>query len=68
MDEVRSSRLWPSVIFVLGAAYFIVPLLATFIFSLRMRRNEYSFDAYERRCFQIHVSLRARIFRGHRAS
>lgn len=43
---MRSSRLWPSVIFVLGAAYFIVPLLATFIFSLRMRRNEYSFDAY----------------------
>ena len=29
-----------------GATYFIVPLLATFEFSLRMRRGEYSFDAY----------------------
>ena len=30
----------------LGAVYFLAPLIATFEFSLRMRRGEYSFDAY----------------------
>ena len=30
----------------LGVAYFLAPLIATFEFSLRMRRGEYSFDAY----------------------
>lgn len=29
-----------------AAVYFLVPLLATFEFSLRMRRGTYSFDAY----------------------
>jgi putative spermidine/putrescine transport system permease protein len=32
---------------VLGTLYFVVPLIGTFEFSLRMRRGEYSFDAYE---------------------
>ena len=35
---------WIAIFF--GASYFIVPLIATFEFSLRMRRGEYSFDAY----------------------
>lgn len=30
----------------IGSFYFLVPLIATFEFSLRMRRGEYSFDAY----------------------
>ena len=30
----------------LGAIYFLAPLIATFEFSLRMRRGEYSFEAY----------------------
>ncbi len=30
----------------LGAVYFLAPLVATFEFSLRMRRGQYSFDAY----------------------
>jgi putative spermidine/putrescine transport system permease protein len=30
----------------LGAVYFLTPLIATFEFSLRMRRGVYSFDAY----------------------
>ena len=30
----------------LGVVYFLAPLVATFEFSLRMRRGEYSFDAY----------------------
>ncbi|HEX9446555.1 MAG TPA: ABC transporter permease [Dongiaceae bacterium] len=29
-----------------GTLYFVLPLLSTFEFSLRMRRGEYSFDAY----------------------
>ena len=31
---------------VLGTLYFLVPLAGTFEFSLRMRRGQYSFDAY----------------------
>jgi len=43
---MKANKFWPWFIVILGAAYFIVPLVATFIFSLRMRRNELSFDAY----------------------
>ena len=43
---MKTSRFWAWFVFALGAAYFIVPLLATFEFSLRMRRGEYSLDAY----------------------
>jgi len=43
---MKSNKFWAWLVFALGAAYFIVPLLATFEFSLRMRRGEYSFDAY----------------------
>src|SRR5690606_8453243 len=46
VDEMRQNRLWAWVIVSLAAVYFFVPLLATFIFSLRMRRGELSFDAY----------------------
>ena len=35
---------WCAVAF--GALYFFVPLIATYEFSMRMRRGEYSFDAY----------------------
>ncbi len=35
---------WIAILF--GASYFVIPLIATFEFSLRMRRGEYSFDAY----------------------
>lgn len=43
---MKSQKFWAWLVFILGAAYFIVPLAATFEFSLRMRRGEYSFDAY----------------------
>lgn len=43
---MKSSRLWPWVVFALGALYFLLPLIATFIFSLRMRRDALTFDAY----------------------
>jgi len=43
---VRTSRFWAWVVFALGAAYFLLPLIATFQFSLSMRRNALTFDAY----------------------
>jgi putative spermidine/putrescine transport system permease protein len=43
---MKTSRLWAWITFIVGAAYFLVPLLATFEFSLRIRRGTYSLDAY----------------------
>lgn len=43
---MKSGRFWAWVTFAVGATYFFLPLIATFEFSLRMRRGEYSFDAY----------------------
>ena len=31
---------------IVGSLYFLIPLLATFEFSLRMKRGVYSFEAY----------------------
>ncbi|PWK71743.1 ABC transporter permease [Aminobacter sp. AP02] len=43
---MKTGRFWAWLVFALGTAYFFIPLIATFEFSLRMRRGEYSFDAY----------------------
>jgi len=43
---MKSGRFWAWLTFGVGAAYFFIPLIATMEFSLRMRRDEYSFDAY----------------------
>ncbi len=43
---MKRAVIGPWVALVLGTLYFLVPLIATFEFSLRMRRGEYSFDAY----------------------
>jgi len=40
------SRLGAWIAMIVGSMYFLVPLIATFEFSLRMRRGTYSFDAY----------------------
>eukprot|EP01036_Dinobryon_divergens_P047102 gene47102-63080_t len=40
------AKLWSWIIFGLGAAYFLVPLLATVQFSLSIRRDTLSLDAY----------------------
>jgi putative spermidine/putrescine transport system permease protein len=42
----KESRLGAWIAMLVGASYFLIPLIATFEFSLRMRRGEYSFDAY----------------------
>ncbi|MDQ7776699.1 ABC transporter permease [Paracoccus aminovorans] len=39
-------RLWSWAALALGALYFLLPLIGTIEFSLRMRRGEYSLDAY----------------------
>jgi putative spermidine/putrescine transport system permease protein len=43
---MNGGKLRPWLTIIIGAAYFMVPLIGTFEFSLRMRRGEYSFDAY----------------------
>lgn len=43
---MKQSRLIPWLGFIFGAIYFLVPLIATFEFSLRMQRGTYSFEAY----------------------
>ncbi|YBV96576.1 ABC transporter permease [Phyllobacteriaceae bacterium JZ32] len=43
---MKPQRIGAWIAFAIGAIYFLVPLIGTFEFSLRMRRGEYSFDAY----------------------
>ena len=43
---MKQSKIWSWIIFVLGAVYFIGPLVATLDFSLRIHRDTYSLDAY----------------------
>lgn len=44
--KISETRLGSWIAIVIGVLYFIVPLAGTFEFSLRMRRGEYSLDAY----------------------
>ena len=39
-------KFWAWVVFGLGAGYFLLPLIATFIFSIQMRRDRLTVDAY----------------------
>jgi putative spermidine/putrescine transport system permease protein len=43
---MKGSRIGAWIAVIIGASYFIIPLLGTLEFSLRMRRGVYSFDAY----------------------
>jgi putative spermidine/putrescine transport system permease protein len=43
---MKTSRLGAWIAIAIGAIYFVLPLIATIEFSLRMRRGTYSFDAY----------------------
>jgi putative spermidine/putrescine transport system permease protein len=45
---VRKNRFWSWVIFVVGALYFLVPLAATFYWSLRAEKDTLGFEAYRR--------------------
>ena len=44
----RKTPFWSWVIFVLGALYFVIPLAATFYWSLRAERGTLGFEAYRR--------------------
>jgi len=43
---MRRGKPWAWIAFAVGAIYFLVPLIATFEFSLKMKRGTYSFEAY----------------------
>ena len=43
---MRLQHFWAWLSLAIGMVYFFLPLIATFEFSLRMRRGVYSFDAY----------------------
>ncbi|MBI4922627.1 MAG: ABC transporter permease subunit [Devosia nanyangense] len=43
---MKRSKLWAWIILILGALYFLLPLVATLLFSLSIRRGTYSLDAY----------------------
>ena len=43
---MKKSTFGPWLAVILGAAYFLIPLIATVEFSMRMKRGEYSFEAY----------------------
>ena len=46
--QVRKNRLWAGVIYGLGALYFLIPLAATFYWSLRAEKDTFGFEAYRR--------------------
>lgn len=46
MSFWRSNRFWAWIALSFGILYFALPLIGTFEFSLRMKRGEYSFEAY----------------------
>jgi putative spermidine/putrescine transport system permease protein len=43
---MKQAKLGPWIALIVGTLYFVVPLIGTFEFSLRMRRGAYSLDAY----------------------
>ena len=43
---MKGERLGAWLALAIGTTYFVIPLIATFEFSLRVRRGAYSFDAY----------------------
>ena len=43
---MRVNRFWPWVALIAGLVYFFLPLIGMLEFSLKMRRGEYSLDAY----------------------
>ncbi|WP_137387858.1 ABC transporter permease [Rhodoligotrophos defluvii] len=43
---MKGSRFGSWLAFAIGTLYFLVPLISTLEFSMRMRRGEYSFEAY----------------------
>ena len=47
-SPVKRNRFWAWLFIVLGAAYFLLPLAATFYWSLRAEKDKLGFEAYRR--------------------
>ena len=47
-DVARTNRVWSWIIFLVGALYFLVPLGATFYWSLRAEKGKLGLEAYRR--------------------
>lgn len=47
-EAVRKNRFWSWLIYIAGALYFLVPLAATFYWSLRAQKGTLGFEAYRR--------------------
>lgn len=45
-EGARKSSVWAWFIFIVGMIYFFLPLYSTFVFSLRMVKDRYTFEAY----------------------
>ena len=43
---MKGARIWAWLAFAIGLLYFLLPLIGTIEFSLRMKRGEYSLEAY----------------------
>ena len=43
---MRGGKLWAWIVFGLGTLYFLLPLVATLLFALSIRRGAYTFDAF----------------------
>ena len=46
--DVRKNRLWSWVIYVMASLYFLLPLAATFYWSLRAEKGKFGLEAYRR--------------------
>lgn len=47
-DRARKNRFWPSLIYFISVLYFLVPLGATFYWSLRAKKDVFGFEAYRK--------------------
>lgn len=47
-DSARKNRFWSGLIYTLATLYFLVPLAATFYWSLRAEKDKLGFEAYRR--------------------
>ena len=46
MTQLNGNRAWSWIVILLGSLYFLLPLAGMFEFSMRMKRDGYSFEAY----------------------
>ena len=47
-DQIKSNQLWSWLIYIIAALYFLVPLAATFYWSLKAQKGTLGFEAYRK--------------------